>query len=69
MKNDVGLLFLLFMNANQYFQATNIINSIQSVFLISSVFMIMFRKDGKGLHDFISNTKVFYIIQSFKKEK
>ena len=53
-----SLLFLLFMNANQYFQATNIINSIQSVFLISSVFMIMFRKDGKGLHDFISKTKV-----------
>jgi len=53
-----SLLLLLFLNAEKYFQVTNVINFIQSIFIITSLFMVMFRKDGKGLHDFISRTKV-----------
>lgn len=52
------LLFLIFMGKDMYFLWSNGVNVIYSIFTFLCVFMSMFRKDGRGLHDLISGTQV-----------
>jgi uncharacterized RDD family membrane protein YckC len=54
----LSLMALPFVNANQYFQLTGIFNGLYTLFLIISVFMIIFRNDDKGIHDVLCNTEV-----------
>lgn len=54
----INLLLLLFCDASNYFNLVSIVNSIYSIIFIVTVFMIIYRKDGRGLHDIIFKTKV-----------
>lgn len=54
----INLLLLLFCDASNYFNLVSFFNSIYSIILVTTVFMIIYRKDGKGLHDMIFKTKV-----------
>lgn len=49
---------VLFMNRNYYYYASYAIQGIQYILIIISIFMVMFRKDGRGLHDKLAKTKV-----------
>ena len=54
--------FLVFiLSANNYMVVTNIINYIFLFISIISFVMIIVRKDNRGLHDMLVNTKVEYI--------
>ena len=54
----IELVFLVFANSSIYLVASSTLNMIYYFILILSFFMINFRKDKRGLHDIICNTKV-----------
>ena len=54
----IELVFLVFANSSIYLVASSTLHMIYYFILISSFFMITFRKDKRGLHDVICNTKV-----------
>lgn len=56
--NMVLLAFVLFTNETVYFYASNGLALLQSGIFIITLIMIMFRKDGRSIHDFVSKTKV-----------
>lgn len=49
---------VLFINRDLYYFSSFIVQGIQVVIVIVSVFMILFKKDGRGLHDRLAHTKV-----------
>ena len=54
----IELVFLVFANSSIYLVASSTLHMIYYFILISSFFMITLRKDKRGLHDVICNTKV-----------
>ncbi len=55
------LVFVLLMQKELYFSTLTCIEFVQLLFLISSLFMIIYRKDKRGLHDLICDTKVIKV--------
>jgi uncharacterized RDD family membrane protein YckC len=53
---SLGLLYLL--DANTYFLVTSILGFIQIILVFTSIFMILCRRDKKGIEDLITNTLV-----------
>ncbi len=47
-----------FMSVNDYYSIYNNVNMVGSVILYITLFMVLARQDGRGLHDFVGNTKV-----------
>ena len=54
----ISLIILQFINSDMYLYAITPLEFLQYIFILISLFMIMFRKDGKGLHDILFKTKV-----------
>lgn len=52
------LLFLYLLPSSMYFIFSSILTFIQLILVIISIFMILYRKDKRGLHDIFSGTKV-----------
>jgi uncharacterized RDD family membrane protein YckC len=53
----LSIVFLLFFSEDHYY-IVYLLTLIHSLFVFISLFMILFRNDKRGLHDFISGTKV-----------
>jgi len=62
--NLINILLLLLTNKETWFEIYSIISMIHSTFMFIMIAFIVLRKDGRGLHDLIANTKVI----SLKKE-
>lgn len=54
----LSLIFLLFTNKNVYFYCVGLFSLIQYATVIVSIFMIMYSKDGRSVHDRLFHTKV-----------
>lgn len=58
LSNLISIIFVYSMNKDTfvsiYPKATNVL----TVFMLASIIFVMYRKDGRGLHDLMSNTKV-----------
>ena len=52
------LLSLYLLPSSMYFIFSSILTFIQLTLVIISVFMVLYRKDKRGLHDIFSGTKV-----------
>lgn len=52
------VILILFLNVNSYFMISNIILAISSLISLINVILILFRKDGRGLHDLLAKTIV-----------
>lgn len=63
--NILDLFLIVFINRNNYGYVSTIFSFIQLIVTISSIFMIIYRKDGRGIHDIVANTKV---VMADKKE-
>lgn len=50
--------FVIFASEQVWFVGVGLIGAIEYIFLFICSFMIIFGKEGRGLHDLISNTKV-----------
>ncbi len=54
----IAFVFVIFSDANTYFVANMTLNSLYYLIIFISSVMIIFRRDRKGLHDVICDTKV-----------
>lgn len=54
----ISLIILQFISSDMYLYAITPLEILQYIFVLISLFMIMFRKDGRGLHDILFKTKV-----------
>ena len=54
----VSIFMLLFLNKNIYLKANDIVSYLFSLVYFVCIAMILFKKDGRGLHDILANTKV-----------
>jgi len=64
--NIITLLFAIFASKNVYTGSVYIFMAIQYGLIIASAIMVMYRKDGCGIHDLVAHTEV---IRSQVKEK
>lgn len=53
-----SMIVLFFISPNQYIYTAGLVSEIQSLLFIISSLMVLFRKDGRGLHDLLLNTRV-----------
>lgn len=58
LSNLYSVICVLFFNVNVFDYGYKIVGTIESVFLFVSFFMIIYKKDGRGLHDLIAGTYV-----------
>lgn len=56
--NILMIVFVLFMSRDYYFYASLSLQIIQFVLSLVTIFMVLIRKDGRGLHDFLSHSRV-----------
>ncbi len=54
----LSIILILFIKSNQYMYTIGVLEMLQSVIMISSIIMIICRKDKKGLHDLVCGTTV-----------
>lgn len=73
LSNLVSIIFVSTMNKDTFVSVYPKISSVLSLFLLATILFIMYRNDGRGLHDLISNTKVIstkgLIIEEVKENK
>ena len=63
--STITLTVLRLTSMDTYLSVSGIINYIELVVFVSIAIMVTWRKDGRGLHDLLSKTKVVYV----EKEK
>lgn len=56
--NIINLIFILLLKEDIYLSLSNTISVIQSLIVIISIFMILFSKQKRGIHDIITKTEV-----------
>ena len=56
--NIINLILILLLKKELYLSISNTISIIQSLIVIISVFMILFSKQKRGIHDIITKTEV-----------
>ena len=57
----ISIVMLFFIKSNQYVYTVGLVGIIQSIIEVSSIIMVIYRKDKKGLHDLVAGTKVIEI--------
>ena len=59
--NILGIIFILFMPKEMYLKFNDITTYLFGAFYVITISMILFREDGRGLHDLLGNTMVIQI--------
>jgi len=54
----LGIILLYILNKNKYYITYNIISTVELIFIFITALFILYRKDKKGVHDFVANTEV-----------
>ena len=54
----LSILLVYIIPKNNYFVGVSLITIIESIFIIITTIMVVYRKDKRGLHDIIGKTKV-----------
>lgn len=65
----LNIISLYLLPSNYYFITISILGIIQFLLVIISSFMILYRRDKRGLQDILSNTKVVYVEKTTKLEE
>jgi len=59
--NILMIILVMFLSKNYYFYSSLTLQIIQIVLSLVTIFMVLFRKDGRGLHDIVSHSKVIML--------
>lgn len=59
--STVSVIMLFFIKSDQFFYTIGLVELVQSLVVIVALIMIMVRKDKKGLHDMLCQTKVVQV--------
>jgi len=54
----IGILLLYIVNKQYYIQTFGIIYMLEAIFIITTMMFMIYKKDGRGLHDIMTNTVV-----------
>ena len=65
LSNLVSISFVLLMNKDTFINVYPKVSTALTLFLLASILFVMYRNDGRGLHDLMANTKII----STKKDK
>ena len=57
---------LLFAKSTIYYYSDLGLNFVQIAIMVASLFMVLYRKDGRGIHDLLANTKVVMVEEGEK---
>ncbi len=68
LSNLVSIVFVLTMNKETFVSIYPKVSNVLTIILLATILFIMYRNDGRGLHDLISNTEVIYIDLENKDE-
>jgi len=52
------ILFLYILNRDSYFVSYTILLSLEAIFTLVTIMLVLYKKDGRGLHDMMANTIV-----------
>ena len=66
--NLIELFSILFLKKDMYFKVNDIMSYVFGGIYIVCIGLITFRKDKRGLHDYLANTKVVYLNGKVKEE-
>ena len=69
LSNLVSIIFVYAMNKDTFISVYPKVSSVLSIFLLVSMLFVMYREDGRGLHDLMSNTKVISTKEPKEKAK
>lgn len=59
--NIITFMFMLFVSKSIYFYGVSIFEVIQYLIIIISMFMVMYSKDGRAIHDRLTHTRVITV--------
>jgi len=59
--NFLLIIFVLFLDRNYYFYTSFTLQIVQIVLSLITIFMVLFKKDGRGLHDMVAHSKVVMV--------
>ena len=59
--NILIIILVMFLNKNYYFYSSLTLQMIQIVLSLVTIFMVLLKKDGRGIHDIVSHSKVVMI--------
>ena len=54
----LNILFVYTLNKTSYFLGYGFVSGLEWLFIIITIFFVLYRKDGRGLHDMMTNTTV-----------
>lgn len=54
----LNILFIYTLNKTSYFLGYGFVSGLEWLFIIITIFFVLYRKDGRGLHDMMTNTTV-----------
>lgn len=54
----LNILFIYTLNKTSYFLGYGFVGGLEWLFIIITIFFVLYRKDGRGLHDMMTNTTV-----------
>jgi len=58
LSGTLGIIFLYIFDKNTYFMPYSVFLTIEGIFVITSILFMLYKKDGRGLHDMMANTIV-----------
>ena len=58
LSGTLSILFLYIINENSYFIPYSILLFIEGIFTLITIMLVLYKKDGRGLHDIMANTIV-----------
>ena len=54
----LSILFLFIVNKNHYFVSYSVLLFLEGIFTLITIMLVLYKKDGRGLHDMMANTMV-----------
>ena len=58
LSGTLGIIFLFVLSKNSYFISYSALLFIEGIFTLITIMLVLYKKDGRGLHDIIANTIV-----------
>ena len=58
LSGTLNILFLYILNRNSYYLSYGSLMLAEGIFILTSIIFVLYKKDGRGLHDIIANTSV-----------
>lgn len=52
------IIFIYILNSNNYFTVYSILLFLEGIFTLTTIMLVLYKKDGRGLHDMMANTIV-----------